>query len=40
MEITFDCIETFIGVPVAFVDGALGEFFHAYAEEIWKLMGW
>ena len=40
MEIAFDCIETFVGVPVSFVKGGIGEFFHANAEMIWKLMGW
>ena len=40
MEITFDCIEMFVNVPEAFVDGGVGEFFHAYAEMIWKLLGW
>jgi len=40
MEITLDCIETFVGVPSSFVEKGLGEFFHANAEMIWKLMGW
>jgi len=40
MECTFSCIETFIGVPKAFVTKGIGEFFHANAEMIWKLMGW
>ena len=40
MEIAFDCIETFVGVPESFVKGGIGEFFHAYAEMIWKLLGW
>ena len=38
-SITLDCIETFVGVPEAFVDGGLGEFFHAHVEMIWNLMG-
>ena len=40
MDIAFDCIETLVGVPKAFVTGGIGEFFHANAEMIWKLMGW
>ena len=39
-ECTFSCIETFVAVPVSFVKGGIGEFFHANAEMIWKLMGW
>jgi len=40
MECTVDCIQTFIGVPVSFVQEGIGEFFHANAELIWNLMGW
>jgi len=40
VECAFNCIETFIGVPKALVDGGMGELFHAYAEMIWNLMGW
>ena len=40
MECTVECIDLFISVPIAFVKGGIGEFFHANAEEIWKLMGW
>jgi hypothetical protein len=40
MEIAFDCIETFVGVPVSFVKGGIGDFFHANAGMIWKLMGY
>jgi len=40
VECAFDCIETFIGVPVAFAKGGMGKLFHAYAEMIWNLMGY
>ena len=40
MDCTFSCIELFTEVPVSFVKGGIGEFFHANAEEIWKMMGW
>ena len=40
MECGFDCLETFVGVPESFVSGGIGEFFHANAEMIWKLMGY
>ncbi|VUT26008.1 MAG: hypothetical protein MOIL_01340 [Candidatus Methanolliviera sp. GoM_oil] len=40
MKIAFSCIELFTEVPVSFVKDGIGEFFHANAEEIWKLMSW
>jgi len=40
MEISMNCIETFVGVPEAFVKGGLGEYFKAYSSAIWHLMGY
>ena len=40
MECGFNCIEMFVAIPEAFVSGGIGEFFHANAEMIWKLMGY
>jgi len=38
MEISMNCIETFVGVPTAFVKGGLAEYFKSYGSMIWHMM--